>query len=168
MCEREPYGPRTARPTPSARRLIDRAARLLWHAAWQALWHPLAIIRWRLPLPPTRLRVVGCGHDVRAAHRHLKACERRETCTRPSGEVEGFGLRAGCALAHRMCRVWAPAPLTRPRESIFTQKVHCRPGNGERGDCDGRVDECAYLVIPAQPTFTEQRLVSTHRCWSCA
>ena len=106
-------------------------------------------------------RVVGCGHDVRAAHRHLKACERRETCTRPSGEVEGFGLRAGCALAHRMCRVWAPAPLTRPRESTFTEKVHYRPGQGERGDCDGQVDEYACLLIPVQPTLTEQRLVST-------
>lgn len=54
---------------------------------------------------------------MRAAYRHLEACERRETCTRPSGEVEGFGLRAGCALAHRMCRAWAPAHLSRLSEA---------------------------------------------------
>ena len=91
----------------------------------------------------------------------MAACERRETHTRSSGEVKGSGKWGGCALAHCMCSIWAPARLTRPREGTFTKKVHNCPSQGGRGDCDGRVDEYAYLIIPVQPKFTQQRLVLT-------
>ena len=97
-----------------------------------------------------------------------KACERRGKGAWSSGEGKGFGPRAGRALVCGMCRAWAPAPLTSPREGTFTVKVRTSPGPGERGEHDGRVDEQAYLIIPVQPSFTVQRLVSTTSCRPCA
>ena len=88
---------------------------------------------------------------MRAAHRHLEACKRRETCTRPSGEVEGFGLRAGCALAHRMCRAWAPAHLSRPSEAHLPlqTKVAARlAGFVEHAECPLTGSKS---TAPAQP-----------------
>ena len=168
MCEREPYGPRTARLTPSARHPINHTPGLLHTASWQALLRLASVVRWRRQLPPILLRVVECGVDARAASGHLEACGRRETRTRSSGEVEGFGLRAGCALAHRMCRAWAPAPLTRPRASTCTAKVYMLAGKGGGGEYDGRVGEQANLITPSSPTVTGQRLLWAHHVGPCA